>query len=132
MCEPPIVPGGAADPQAIGGLDWRALGRSPRAGAPGRGRRLARPEQEKTPAYNPQQRLMILDCWQRSGLPADDFAPLVGISKHTLYAWKKRFADQGPAGLMEPPRGARKGSHLPELTRRKIVDSWALNSRMVK
>ncbi len=49
-----------------------------------RGRRLARPEEVKPAAYNPQQRLMILDCWQRSGLPAKDFATLVGVSKHTL------------------------------------------------
>ncbi len=48
-----------------------------------RGRRLARPEEVKPAAYNPQQRLMILDCWQRSGLPAKDFATLVGVSKHT-------------------------------------------------
>ena len=31
-----------------------------------------------------EQRLLLLDTWQRSGLPAGDFAPLVGISKHTL------------------------------------------------
>jgi hypothetical protein len=31
-----------------------------------------------------------LDTWRRSGLPAGDFA-LVGLSKHTLYVWKKRF-----------------------------------------
>ncbi len=86
-----------------------------------RGRRLARPEEVKPAAYNPQQRLMILDCWQRSGLPAGDFATLVGVSKHTLYAWKKRFAEQGPAGLMEQPRGAREGSRLPDLTKRTIL-----------
>jgi hypothetical protein len=45
------------------------------------------------------QRLLLLDSWRRSGLPAGDFAPLVGISKHTLYAWKKRFEAEGPAGL---------------------------------
>ena len=86
-----------------------------------RGRRLARPEEVKSPAYNPQQRLMILDCWQRSGLPAQDFATLVGVSKHTLYAWKQRFTQQGPAGLLEQPRGAREGSRLPDLTQRSIL-----------
>ena len=30
------------------------------------------------------QRLLVLDTWKRSGLPARDFAPLVGLSKHTL------------------------------------------------
>ncbi len=86
-----------------------------------RGRRLVRPEEVKPAAYNPQQRLMILDCWQRSGLPAQDFATLVGVSKHTLYAWKQRFTQQGPAGLLEQPRGAREGSRLPELTQRTIL-----------
>jgi transposase InsO family protein len=64
---------------------------------------------------------MILDCWLRSGLPAKEFATLVGVSKHTLYAWKQRFTQQGPAGLLEQPRGARSGSHLPELTKRTIL-----------
>ena len=86
-----------------------------------RGRRLARPEEVTTPAYNPKQRLMILDCWQRSGLPAQDFATLVGVSKHTLYAWRQRFTQQGPAGLLEQPRGAGEGSRLPELTKRTIL-----------
>jgi transposase InsO family protein len=64
---------------------------------------------------------MILDCWQRSGLPAKDFATLAGISKHTLYAWKQRFTQQGPAGLLEQQRGAREGSRLPDLTQRTIL-----------
>jgi transposase InsO family protein len=93
----------------------------PRGKGRARGRRLARPEEAKTPAYNPQQRLMILDCWQRSGLPAKDFATLVGISKHTLYAWKQRFTQQGPAGLLEQHGGAREGSRLPDLTQRTIL-----------
>ncbi len=46
-----------------------------------RARRLARPEEVKPAAYNSQQRLMILDCWQRTGLPAQDFLTLVGVSK---------------------------------------------------
>jgi transposase InsO family protein len=65
--------------------------------------------------------LLLLDTWQRSGLPAGDFAALVGISKHTLYAWKKKFDTQGPAGLLDQPRGAPAGSQLPELTKRAIL-----------
>ena len=118
---PQMAAGGPADPLARAGLNLPGLGRPGRTGAPRRGRRLARPEQEKAPAYNPQQRLMILDCWQRSSLPAGDFAPLVSVSKHTLYAWKKRFTQLGPAGLMEQPQGAREGSRLPELTKRTIL-----------
>jgi transposase InsO family protein len=76
-----------------------------------------------TPAapLTPQQRLLILDTWQRSGLPAGDFAPLVGVSKYTLYSWKQRFEAQGPAGLMDQPRGGPTGSKLPELTKRAIL-----------
>jgi transposase InsO family protein len=54
-------------------------------------------------------------------LPAGDFAGLVGVSKHTLYAWKKRFDEEGPSGLMDRPRGAGPGSKLPDLTRRTIL-----------
>jgi transposase InsO family protein len=68
-----------------------------------------------------EQRLLILDTWQRSKLPAGDFAAMVGVSKHTLHGWKKKFDEQGPAGLMDQPRGARKGSRLPDLTKRTIL-----------
>jgi transposase InsO family protein len=86
-----------------------------------RGRRLVKPEQAKTPPLSPQQRLLLLDTWRRSGLPAGDFASLVGLSKHTLYAWKKKFDAAGPAGLMDQPRGGPKGSRLPDLTQRTIL-----------
>jgi transposase len=65
--------------------------------------------------------LLLLDTWRRSGLPAGDFAPLVGISRHTLYAWKKRFETEGPAGLDDKPRGGPTGSRLPEVTQRAIL-----------
>ena len=84
------------------------------------GRRLVRPD-EVRPAFSPHERLLILDTWQRSGLPAGDFAPLVGLSKHTLYLWKKRFVQQGPAGLAERPRGLSPGSKLSEVTKCTIV-----------
>ena len=58
----------------------------------------------------PEQRILILDSWKRSELPAGDFAPLVGLSKHTLYAWKKKFEQAGPAGLMDRPKGGPCGS----------------------
>lgn len=69
----------------------------------------------------PAQRLLLLDTWQRSGLPAGDFAAMVGVSKHTLYGWKKKFDEHGPGGLVDRPRGGRRGSRLPELTRRTIL-----------
>ena len=87
----------------------------------GKGRRLVKPEESPQPAITPEQRLLILDTWQRSGLPAGDFATLVGVSKHTLYGWKKKFDELGPAGLMERPRGGPKGSRVHELTKRTIL-----------
>jgi transposase InsO family protein len=87
----------------------------------GKGRRLVKAEPPAQPAMTPEQRLLILDTWQRSGLPAGDFAPLVGVSKHTLYKWKKRFDESGPAGLMDQQRGAPAGSRVHELTKRTIL-----------
>ena len=86
-----------------------------------KGRRLVKSEEPPQPAMTPEQRLLILDTWQRSGLPAGDFAVLVGVSKHTLYAWKKKFDELGPAGLMEQPRGGPKGSRMHELTKRTVL-----------
>jgi transposase InsO family protein len=80
-----------------------------------------RPEDAKGPTFGPEQRLLILDSWRRSGLPAGDFAPLVGLSRHTLYAWKKKFDREGPGGLVDHPRGTVRGSRLPDLTRRAIL-----------
>lgn len=81
-----------------------------------------RPSDEvRSTQFTPQQRLLLLDTWTRSGLPAGDFAVLVGVGKHTLYAWKKRFDKLGPAGLEDQPRGGPKGSRLPEATKRAIL-----------
>lgn len=94
----------------------------PRLQQPPRGRRLAK-KADARPAcpLTPEQRLLVLDAWNRNKLPAGDFAPLVGLSKHTLYAWKKKFETEGPAGLLDKPRGAPEGSRLPELTKRTIL-----------
>jgi transposase InsO family protein len=87
-----------------------------------KGPRLAKPDPGvKSPTtMTPEQRLLILDTWRRSGLPAGDFAEMVGMSKHTLYSWKSRFEKDGPAGLMDKPKG-QKGSKLPDITRRSIL-----------
>lgn len=86
-----------------------------------RGRRLVQKPTTPPAPFTPEQRLLVLDTWLRSGLPAGDFAPLVGISKFTLYAWKNRFDAEGPSGLMDRPKGERRGSRLPDLTRRTIL-----------
>ena len=93
----------------------------PRLDNPRRGRRLVKKADQKALALSPEQRLLLLDTWQRSGLPAADFAALVGLSKYTLYEWKRRFDAEGPAGLMDKPKGTPPGSRLPELTRRTIL-----------
>ena len=69
----------------------------------------AQPERgtrQRMPSTDGQTRIKILDTWMRSKLPAGDFAPLVNVSKHTLYLWKQRFEAEGPAGLLDKPRGA--------------------------
>jgi transposase InsO family protein len=95
------------------GQGWR---KQPGAPAPGP---AAKPAAADT--HNGEVRLKILDTWMRSGLPAGDFAPLVNVSKHTLYAWKQRFEDDGPAGLMDRPKGSNRGSRLSEITKRAIL-----------
>jgi len=89
-------------------------------GRPGHGRLLVKKEAGPEAQLAPEQRLLLLDTWRRSGLPAGDFAAMVGLSKHTLYAWKKRFDEEGPSGLMDRPRGS-KGMKLPDLTKRTIL-----------
>jgi transposase InsO family protein len=96
-----------------------SLRRYQRRAAPGR--RLVKKDATATPPLTAEQRLLLLDTWRRSGLPAGDFAALIGISKHTLYAWKKKFDQHGPAGLLDQPRGGPKGSKLPDLTKRTIL-----------
>ena len=92
----------------------------PLAGRP-RGPRLTKNPKRPRATLTSQQRLLLLDTWRRSGLPAGDFAALVGVSRYTLYAWKKSFDEAGPAGLVERPRGRREGSRLPEVIRRTIL-----------
>jgi transposase InsO family protein len=71
--------------------------------------------------FTPEQRLLLLDTWTRSGLPAKDFASLVGVSYQSLCKWKRSFTKYGPEGLLDEKRGAPKGSRLSETTRRTIL-----------
>ena len=86
-----------------------------------RGKRLTKDSTTKRTQYTGEQRLLILDVWRRSSLPAADFAPLVGVSMHSLYKWRKMFEKEGPAGLLEAPRRGVRKSTVPEVTRRAIV-----------
>src|SRR5262245_25188583 len=80
-------------------------------------RQLATESKSTTPA----QRILLLDVWQRSGLGATEFSSIVGFAPHTLYDWKKRFTQDGPAGLIDGKRGRRAGSRLAEATQRAIL-----------
>ena len=135
------APSGGATGSGSGGADWppgegpavsaEESGEGPGGGnepgrplhliGPKKGRRLEKKAKQRQKGLTGEQRLRILDTWQRSGLPAADFATLVGVSKHTLYTWKKRFEESGPAGLMDRPRRGVKGSRLPEITKRAIL-----------
>jgi transposase InsO family protein len=81
---------------------------------------LVKPQDLTKTNASPEQRILLLDTWRRSGLPAGDFAALVGVAKHTLYSWKTRFEAHGPAGLMDKPRSG-SGNRLSELTKRTIL-----------
>lgn len=87
----------------------------------GKGSPATRSGEPRRADLDGNQRLLILDAWQRSGLPADQFAALVGVARHTLHAWKRRFDEEGPAGLSDKPRGWRGGSRLSEATKRAIL-----------
>lgn len=71
--------------------------------------------------FSARERLLILDTWQRSRLPAKDFSALVGISQHSLYKWRSRFVEEGPAGLEDRPKGPGTGSRLSDEARRAIL-----------
>jgi transposase InsO family protein len=111
---PPTARQAPFDPQSRG-ESWPSLPRRTK-----KNKSLSKPELPRAP-LTPEQKLLLLDTWSRSGLPARDFGALVGISKHTLYSWKQRFEKLGPAGLMEQKRGVREGSRLPDLTKRAIL-----------
>ena len=118
LVEDALTPGPELDDEAVSPRRFMA-GR--RKGCSVKGKKLVKPEDAGRPTLTAQQRLLLLDTWRRSGLPAGDFATLVKIGKHSLYAWKKAFDEQGPAGLMDKPRGGPRGMKLPELTKRTIL-----------
>jgi transposase InsO family protein len=118
LVEDALTPGPEMDDEVVSPKRFMA-GR--RKGSSVKGKKLVKPEDGERLVLTPQQRLLLLDTWRRSGLPAGDFATLVKIGKHSLYAWKKAFDEEGPAGLMDKPRGGPRGMKLPELTKRTIL-----------
>jgi len=105
------------NPTPFGASPARLAGRGPTPA-----RRLVSPQEAAASnrKLTPEQKLLILDTWQRSGLPVTDFAALVGINRVTLHGWKKRFEELGPAGLADPPRQKPAGK-TPDLTKRTIL-----------
>ena len=83
-------------------------------------RRTILPAQRRR-SLNLEQRLLLLDTWVRSKLPAKDFSAMVGVSSATLYKWKRCFELDGPAGLRDRKRGAPRGSRLSDVMKRAIL-----------
>lgn len=96
-------------------------GPAPRPMGRATSRRTLPAEAARRRTLSAPERVLLLDAWMRSRLPASEFASLVGLSAATLYQWKKRFEARGPAGLQDGPRGRRVGSRLAEPVRRAIV-----------
>ncbi len=106
------------NPRPFGAGTARLSGRGPRPG-----KRLVLPQEAAAAnrRMTPEQKLLILDTWSRSGLSANDFSALVGVNRITLYNWKKRFEELGPAGLAEQPRRGSGSTKAPELTKRTVL-----------
>lgn len=115
------VPDDAEGTEEAGGGVHRPP-RGPRPAPRRRGRRTVAPDAAATRVrLTPAQRLLALDVWKRSGLDGTEFAPLIGASPYTLYDWKRKFAESGPAGLEDRPRGGRSSDRMCEAVRRSIL-----------
>jgi transposase InsO family protein len=68
-----------------------------------------------------EEKLLILDVWKKSGLPAKDFSGLVDLSPHSLYAWRKKLEEEGPEGLFPAAPGPSPGARVDAVTRRAIL-----------
>jgi len=84
-------------------------------------RRREAPDPKRRVGKTAEERLMILEAWIRSKLSANEFASIVRVSRMQLYAWKRAFDADGPAGLEPAKAGRPKGSRLPKATRRAIL-----------
>lgn len=119
----PAAPGDSLNADAPAAAPVEEKPRLPRLGGRRKGQALLRKseDRERRP-LTAKDRLYLLDAWVKSKLPAGDFAPIVGVSKHSLYAWKKLFAADGPAGLETKARGkTKKSAPVVELTKRAIL-----------
>ena len=93
--EPPTSP---IDPEPEGEpRDWEPDPMPPSLTGRRRGGALKKPEPPKMP-LSPQQKLLLLDTWKRSGLPARDFGALVNISRHTCTRGRPGLRRRGRPG----------------------------------
>ncbi len=116
----PLPKGGGGDEVAGAERRKRAVSGYVPRGTRSRRARTVRSDASRSAEFTGEQRLLALDCWFRSELAATEFAPLIGVSTASLYAWRRKFEEEGPAGLLGHKRGM-KGSGLPEPARRAIL-----------
>jgi len=85
------------------------------------GKAMKREGDRPTQSVTPEQKLLLIDAWRKSGLPGSDFADLVGYSYKTLYQWKRQYEKLGVEGLFGKPKGPKPGSRVPPVTRQAIL-----------
>src|SRR5262245_60359558 len=86
---------------------WREGGEDPAARRLGRG-------SGKSKRYSPEERRFALEAWSGTQRGAEVFARQWGVSKPTLYQWKRALERDGPRGL-EAPRATGKRRGRPPL-----------------
>ena len=86
-----------------------------------RGKQLVKKDPEPRHRLTAVQKMLALDVWKRSGLTAGDFAPLLGVSRHSLYVWKRDFKRHGPEGLSKKRRPRSDKKKVSEVTKRAIL-----------
>jgi transposase InsO family protein len=70
--------------------------------------------------YTTQEKLALLQEFEKSDLPIATFCKWHGVGLETLKKWKERYKAQGEAGLEDRPGG--KPSFIPEAVREKIIE----------
>ena len=93
----------------------------PRLQQPARGRRLVKKDEPPAPPLTPEQRLLLLDTWPQRPAGRRLRRPGRPVQAHPVRLEEASSTSEGPAGLMDQPRGGPRGSRLPELTRRTIL-----------
>ena len=131
----PLVPGWSEAPvaekregDAEGGGDLPApspAGPRPPGRPPGVRKRkspaLHKAGEEVRKALTGEEKLLLLDVWEKSGLGVADFGSLVNVSAHSLYSWRRKLDEEGPEGLFPLPRGPEPGAKVDAATRRAIL-----------